>query len=48
MTLTPTGMTVLQEASVATKTAWSAPTLIGRRLYVRDRTELIAIDLEAA
>jgi outer membrane protein assembly factor BamB len=48
VTLAPTGMTVLQEASVATTLAWSAPTLIGRRLYVRDRTQLIALDLETA
>jgi outer membrane protein assembly factor BamB len=45
-TLSPTGMTVLQEAQVTTKLSWTAPTLIGRRLYIRDRKLLVAIDLD--
>jgi outer membrane protein assembly factor BamB len=46
VTLAPTGMTVHQEASVLTKLAWSAPTLIGNRLYIRDRKTLVALDLD--
>jgi outer membrane protein assembly factor BamB len=45
-TLAPTGMTVLQEAQVTTKLSWTAPTLIGTRLYIRDRKLLVAIDLD--
>jgi outer membrane protein assembly factor BamB len=45
VTLAPTGLQVLQEAPVLTRLAWSAPTVIGARLYVRDRRTLVAIDL---
>jgi outer membrane protein assembly factor BamB len=45
-TLTPTGLQVHQEASITTKLSWTAPTLIGTRLYIRDRRSLVAIDLE--
>jgi outer membrane protein assembly factor BamB len=41
-TLSPTGMTVLGEASVLTKTAWTVPTLAGGRLFVRDRATVAA------
>jgi outer membrane protein assembly factor BamB len=47
-TLTPAGMGVLQQAPITTKLSWTAPTLIGTRLYVRDRKTLIALDLEQA
>jgi outer membrane protein assembly factor BamB len=46
VTLAPTGLTVHQEASVTTKLSWSAPTVIGTRVYVRDRKTLVALDLE--
>jgi outer membrane protein assembly factor BamB len=45
-TLAPGGLTVHQEASVTTKLSWSAPTLIGNRVYVRDRRTLVALDLD--
>lgn len=44
-TLAPTGLTVHQRAPITTKLSWTAPTLIGHRLYVRDRKTLVAIDL---
>lgn len=47
-TLTPTGLTVLQEAQITSKLSWTAPTLIGRRLYVRDRKVLVALELTPA
>ena len=47
-TLTPAGLRVLQQAPITTKLSWTAPTLIGTRLYVRDRKTLIALDLEQA
>ena len=46
VTLAPAGLTVHQEAPVLTRLAWSAPTLIGTRLYVRDRQTLVALALE--
>jgi outer membrane protein assembly factor BamB len=46
-TLTPAGLTVHQRAPVTTKLSWTAPTLIGNRLYIRDRRTLVAIDLQA-
>jgi outer membrane protein assembly factor BamB len=45
-TLAPTGLTVHQEAPVLTRLSWSVPTVIGSRLYVRDRKTLVAIDLD--
>ena len=39
-TLTPAGLRVLQQAPITTKLSWTAPTLIGTRLYVRDRKTL--------
>jgi outer membrane protein assembly factor BamB len=44
--LTPAGLRVLQQAPITTKLSWTVPTLIGTRLYVRDRKTLIALDLE--
>jgi outer membrane protein assembly factor BamB len=48
VTLTPDGLQVLQQATVTTKLSWTAPTLIGTRLYIRDRRTLVALDLEQA
>jgi hypothetical protein len=42
---TATGLKVHGRASVLTSRAWTAPTLIGRRLYVRDRKSIKAFDL---
>jgi outer membrane protein assembly factor BamB len=47
-TLTPAGLRVLQQAPILTKLSWTVPTLIGTRLYVRDRKTLVALDLEQA
>ena len=45
--LTPDGMTVLARASLFETVAWTAPTLVGTTLYVRDREKIVALDLEA-
>jgi outer membrane protein assembly factor BamB len=45
-TLSPSGLNVLQQAPITTKLSWTAPTLIGRTLYVRDRRSLVALALE--
>jgi outer membrane protein assembly factor BamB len=42
---TPTGLKVHGRVSVLTHKSWSAPTLIGKRLYVRDTRTIKAFDL---
>jgi outer membrane protein assembly factor BamB len=39
------GMKVLTRASILTNRAWTAPTLVGTRLYARDRKSLAAFEL---
>ena len=45
--LTPDGMTVLARTSLFETVAWTAPTLVGTTLYVRDREQIVALDLGA-
>jgi len=45
VTLSPQGMKVISKASVLTNIAWTPPTLVGTRLYVRDRKRIVALDL---
>jgi outer membrane protein assembly factor BamB len=45
VSLTPEGLTVHSEAQVLTKLAWTVPTLVGSRLFVRDRHSIAAFDL---
>lgn len=44
-TATRQGLTVLARASILTNRAWTTPTLVGTRLYVRDRKQMVALDL---
>lgn len=44
-TLSPDGIEVLARAHVFETTSWSAPTLVGTRLYARDREKIVAIEL---
>jgi outer membrane protein assembly factor BamB len=44
-TASATGIKVLARANVMTKTSWTVPTLVGTRLYVRDRKNIAAFDL---
>jgi hypothetical protein len=39
------GLTVLARAQVLTNRAWTAPTLSGTRLFLRDRREIVALEL---
>jgi outer membrane protein assembly factor BamB len=41
----PKGMTVHARAKVLAKNAWTAPTLVGTRLYLRDRATIKALEL---
>jgi outer membrane protein assembly factor BamB len=41
------GLTVHAKATVLSHTAWTAPTLVGTTLYLRDRQHIVAIELGA-
>jgi hypothetical protein len=40
------GLDVLDEADVLRNNAWTAPTLAGQRLYVRDRRTIKALAMD--
>lgn len=44
-TVSPSGLQVLAKAPVLDNLAWTPPTLVGTRLYVRDRKNVIALEL---
>ena len=41
----PGGLEVHARAELLTDNAWTAPTLVGTHLYVRDRRNIVAVDL---
>jgi hypothetical protein len=43
--VTPQGLTIHSKASVFQGRCWTAPTLAGTRLYLRDRTAAKAFDI---
>ncbi|MCY4025134.1 MAG: ankyrin repeat domain-containing protein [Acidobacteria bacterium] len=46
-TVSRRGLRVLAQAPVLTTTAWTVPTLAGTKLYLRDRADIVALDLAA-
>lgn len=44
-TVTPEGITVHAQCTVGETYAWAAPTLVGTKLYVRDRKHITAFDV---
>ncbi len=44
-TASPTELKVISKASVLKNLAWTAPTLVGTKLYIRDRHTITALDL---
>jgi len=44
-TATPTELKVISKVSVLKNLAWTVPTLVGTKLYLRDRRTIIALDL---
>jgi outer membrane protein assembly factor BamB len=44
-TVSPEGVKVLAKAALLSSNAWTAPSLVGSRLYVRDRKVAMALDL---
>jgi outer membrane protein assembly factor BamB len=45
-TVSPAGLKVLSRFSLLRHLAWTVPTLVGTRLYVRDREMIAALDLK--
>jgi hypothetical protein len=39
------GLKILARAPAATATSWTVPTLIGKTLYIRDRVNVMALDV---
>ncbi len=46
-TATPQGLTVHSKCKLTEKYSWAAPTLVGTKLYLRDRKQILALDLSA-
>ena len=46
-TATPQKFSLLAQAPLLKRIAWTPPTLVGTRLYVRDRKTIVALDLGA-
>jgi outer membrane protein assembly factor BamB len=44
-TATRQGLQVLARTSLLSNKAWTTPTLVGTKLYVRDRKQMVAVDL---
>ena len=47
-TATPEGLTVHSEVELLDRVAWSAPTIVGKNMYVRDKTKIMALDLSTS
>jgi len=45
-TVSPAGLNVISKVSLMKNLAWTAPTLVGTKLYVRDRQAIAALDLK--
>jgi outer membrane protein assembly factor BamB len=46
VTVSPEGLKVLSKVDLLQKISWTVPTLVGTRLYVRDRQTVMALDLK--
>lgn len=46
-TATPQGLTVHSKCKLTERYSWAAPTLVGAKLYLRDRKNILALDLSA-
>ena len=44
-TASPEDLTVHSQVELLDKVAWTAPTIVGKRLYVRDKSKIVALDL---
>ncbi len=44
-TVSPTGLKIHSKVELLNRNAWTAPTLVGTRLYIRDRKVIMALEL---
>jgi outer membrane protein assembly factor BamB len=44
-TATPEGLTVHSQAELLTGKAWTVPTIVGKTMFLRDQTNIMAVDL---
>ncbi len=47
-TATPEDLTIHSEVELLDRVAWSAPTIVGKNMYVRDKVKIMALDLSAS
>ena len=47
-TATPEDLTIHSEVELLDRVAWTAPTIVGNSMYVRDKTKIMALDLSAS
>jgi hypothetical protein len=47
-TPTSTGLNVIAKAPLLSNISWTTPTLVGTKLYLRDRKNLVALELGAS
>ncbi|MCP3962961.1 MAG: PQQ-binding-like beta-propeller repeat protein [bacterium] len=47
-TATPEDLTVHSEVELLERVAWSAPTIVGKNMYVRDMVKIMALDLSTS
>ena len=43
--VSPAGISILDTARVASRISWTLPTLVSTTLYVRDRKDILALEL---
>jgi hypothetical protein len=46
-TVTPEGLKVISKVALLSNQSWTVPALVGTRLYLRDRKNIMAVDLGA-
>jgi hypothetical protein len=44
-TVSPEGLKVLSKIELMKSNAWTVPSLVGTRLYIRDRKTIVALEL---
>ena len=47
-TVSPAGLKIHSKVALLNSNAWTAPTLVGTTLYVRDRKNIVALDVGAS
>ncbi len=45
--ISPEGIEVISECKISESRCWSAPTIVGTTMYIRDRSDILSLDLSA-